>query len=182
MVRKVKLDLLEIDPQELTRGEIGTDHEPVSEEARPVGIWARFGKIAVAGSLLFLIFSIGLTVWYHSAKKIKPRVSESPAPAAFARDTLEHFGNFAIDYKDAQGNYKVLLCDVALELNPGAKLVQETADTRKVIYRTLQAKTIETITVAKGKKALKKELEAELDKSMGGKVVKQVYFTRFTLM
>ncbi len=182
MVRKVKLDLLEIDPQELKQAEIGTDHEPMSGGSRPVGFWGRFGKIAVTGSLLFLIFSIGLTVWYHSAKKTAPRVSDTPAPAVFARDDLEHFSNFAIDYKDAQGNYKVLLCDVALELAPGAKLIQETTDTRKVIYKTLQAKTIENITVAKGKKALKKELETELDKSMGGKVVKQVYFTRFTLM
>jgi len=183
MVRKVKLDLLEIDPHELNRGEISTDHEVTSEEGRPSGLRGRFGKLAVIGSLLFLVFSIGLTVWYQTAK-IKPETRESAVSASSLAvgDGLEHFHNFAIDLKDEQGNYKVLLCDVALELNKGAKLSQEPANIRKVIYKTLQAKTIESLTAGKGKKALKKELESELDKTLGGQAVKQVFFTRFTLL
>ena len=183
MVRKVKLDLLEVDPQALKSGDITTDHEATSEEGRPRGLRRRFGRWAIIGSLIFLVFSIGLTVWYQTAKT-KPQGAEStmPAPNLATGDALEHFHNFAIDFKDGQGNYKVLLCDVALELNKGVKLSREPADIRKVIYKTLQAKTIESLTAGKGKKALKKELESELDRILGGQAVKQVYFTRFTLL
>ena len=36
--------------------------------------------------------------------------------------------------------------------------------------------------IVRKKKALKKELELELDRTLGGQIVKQVYFTRFTLL
>jgi flagellar basal body-associated protein FliL len=51
-----------------------------------------------------------------------------------------------------------------------------------VICKTLKARTIEGLTAATAKKVLKKELGAELDKALGGKIIKEVYFTRFTLM
>ena len=186
MVRKVKLDILEIDPRQLLEAEIGMDQEAAPDEAESgAGRGGRFGKILIAGSVLFLLVSVGITAWYQSEKKPDARATQTTRPSQAASGLaaaagLEHFNNFAVDYRDDRGNYKVLRCDIALELTQSAKL--EDVAIRKVIYRTLQAKTIESLTVAKGKKALKEELKAELDQAIGPRAVKQVYFTRFTLL
>ena len=184
MAKKVKLDILEIEPQQVTQAEIVTDHEPQVNETdpSPTGLWRRFSKIILIGSFLFLIVSIGITVWYQLGKKTdKPEVV-APSRAVVHSENLLHFQNFAVDFRDDHGSYKVLLCDVVVELNAGAKLSRDTIDIRKAIYKTLHAMSIENLTAARGKKAIKKDLEMELDQIMGGKIVKQVYFTRFTLM
>ena len=189
MVRKVKLDLLEIEPDILETAQIATGHEeaPVDTGSETGGKsgW-RFNKIFLIGSVLLLILSVGVTLWYQLVWKPepepeRPRTTESASRPASA-GSLEHFRNFAVDFRDAQGQYKVLLCDVAVELTPGGKLTLETAEIRKVIYRTLHAKSIQDLTVARGKKAIKKDLEAELNQATGTKSIKQVFFTRFTLM
>jgi len=86
-----------------------------------------------------------------------------------------------VDLKDEHGNYKVLVCDIALETSANAEISNGDV-VRNVIYKTLKAKTIAGLTAATAKKVLKKELGAELDKALGGKIIKEVYFTRFTLM
>ena len=139
------------------------------------------GKWLIIVASFFFLCSVGLTVWFQfgtKAKTEKPETAKGPVQG----EGLEHYLNFAIDFRDAQGNYKVLLCDVALELNQGAKITRETADIRKTIYKSLKSKNIGDLIVARGKKALKKEIETELGKIIGTSVVKQVYFTRFTLM
>ena len=184
MVRKVKLDLLEIDDQQQL---ITTDHDVLPSEpaeAAPAFAsgWRRFSKHLLIGSVLFFLVSIGITIWFQfGTKPEKPNVVTASRPA-HGDSRLEQFLNFAIDLKDAHDQYKVLLCDVVIELQPGAKLSREDTDIRRAIYKTLHAKSIEALTVAKGKKAIKRELETELDQTLGGKTVKQVYFTRFTLM
>lgn len=184
MVRKVKLDILEIDPQ-VQEAEIAMDQEDAAPEETPSRDGrGRLGKILVTCSVLFLLVSIGITVWFQSEKKPdtpttvpSQAVSAPAAAAAFA-----HFNDFAVDYRDVHGNYRVLRCDIALELVPGSKAPLENVVIRRVIYRTLQAKSLQSLTVAKGKKALKKDLKTELDKAIGAEAVQQVYFTRFTLL
>ena len=181
MVRKVKLDILEIDLQEMTSAGLA-DEQPADAggEGAPSRGWGRYSKYLVAGSALFLVISIGVTIWYQVGTK--PAREVAPPKEVAVSDGLRHFHNFAVDYRDGGGNYRVLLCDVALELNEGTTIPGEETDVRKVIYRTLKGKSIESLTVARGKKALKKELESELGKTVGANTIKQVYFTRFTLM
>jgi flagellar basal body-associated protein FliL len=181
MVRRVKLDLLEIDPQEITTAEITTDHEPQieGELSASVSRWGRYGRILIIGSGLFLIFSVCITIWFQLEKK--PETKKALSPVNFVGDGLQHYNNFAVDLKDEHGNYKVLVCDIALETSANAEISRGDV-VRNVIYKTLKAKTIEGLTAATAKKVLKKELGAELDKALGGKIIKEVYFTRFTLM
>ncbi len=181
MVRKVKLDILEIDLQEMRSADLADERPAGSDsEGTPGRGWGRYGKYLVAGSALFLALSVGITFWYQAGTK--PARETAPPKEVAVSDGLRHFQNFAVDFRDGGGNYRVLLCDVALELNDGMNIPGEETDVRKVIYRTLKGKSIESLTVAKGKKALKKELESELGKAVGANTVKQVYFTRFTLM
>ncbi|MFB3925556.1 MAG: flagellar basal body-associated protein FliL [Syntrophales bacterium] len=181
MVRKVNLDILEVDLQQT--GAEAPREEPVPEvrETAPPQKWGRLGKALVISSSLFLLLSIGLTVWFQVHKK--PGVQESEMQkSAILSDGLEYMERFAIDLKDDRGNFKVLLCDIALELNQGASITKEKTDIRRTIYRTLKSKNIDKLILPKAKKGLKKEIESELEKVLGGKIVKQVYFTRFTVL
>ncbi len=188
MVRRVKLDLLEIEPEGLAQAPISTEMKgqpaaaaETSEEG-PRRVWPT--KLLLIGSGLFLLLSIGATLWFQfGGHEQAPVAQNTPIPSAAAHAvTLTNFQNFAVDFKDAQGQYKVLLCDVAVETNPGVELPLDAPEMRKVIYRTLHTKNIQDLTVPKGKKAIKKDVEAALNQAIGGASVKQVYFTRFTLM
>ncbi|HPL62850.1 MAG TPA: flagellar basal body-associated FliL family protein [Syntrophales bacterium] len=178
MVRKVQLDLLDIAEEQVAGPPPKIEPDGAGTASRK---WGLKSKILVAVSAVFLVTSIAVTVWFHSGKETarKTDAGRTDTVSAEGAEVLDHF---AVDLRDDRGNYKVLVCSLALELNQGASIASSRTDIRRMIYRTLRAKSPAYLTAPKSKKMLKKEIEEKLEKLMGGKLVKHVYFTKFVLL
>jgi len=118
---------------------------------------------------------------YSQNSKIKNPVS--------CEEMFECFDDFIVYLKDVpesvysfgQGTDKkdrILLCNVALELNQGMVLSKNRIELRKIIYKTLRqlsgSKNVRT--------GIKTSIKSRLNKFMGEEIIKKVYFIKFLML
>ena len=96
-------------------------------------------------------------------------------------ENVETLDNFIIDLKDEQGNYRVLVCDITLVMNPDKSVSGNKLDARKKTYDALRNKGKYALVSSKSYSIIRKELRDELDRLLGGGI-KEVYFTKFVLL
>jgi len=192
MVRKAKLDILDIPSEEDAAGN-RKDNPPDegtslhSMTSRITG-WIFTNKIlalSIVGGLLFLMFIAGL--WMALSGK---RAVEKPGGAIALPETSSapysgtRLDGFVVDVKDDGGNLRVLICDLVLEPVPGqaVKDLEFRIDIRQTVYRILRAREVRQLMVPEGRSVLKKEIQAEMVRLLGDGKVKDVYFTRYMIL
>lgn len=119
----------------------------------------------------------------HSLKMMKHE-EDALEEGGLPEHKVESFNGFIVylrndDYKKG----RLLVCDVALELNKGMDLTADRVKLRKIIYKItkeLSGKNISALPEVR--KQLKKQIKIRLNNFMGGRVVKKVLFTRFILL
>ena len=89
-----------------------------------------------------------------------------------------YFNNFMIYRMDKRDQKRILACDVAVELNQGARLSKGRAELRKIIYQLLkcQFNLMEIRGLAKDK------IKSDLNHFMAAEIIKRVYFTKIILL
>lgn len=108
------------------------------------------------------------------------------APGASVPEPLKivYVRNFMIDLKDANGNNRVLMCDVAFDIAPQQKQdqLENNTNVRNLIYKAAQSRSAVALRSVEERKKLKKELASALGKMLGEGSVKNVYFINYFIM
>jgi flagellar basal body-associated protein FliL len=179
MAEKAELDILEI---ELPKEEPPVDTAPVMEETDPGARRKRFLKIAALCFFVLVVCGAVFT-WIYVGGDKAGSGKKQPGVAAPGGNfmALDHF---AVNIRDAQGNYRILACDVALELNRGADAAKDRMlELRKAVYKTVRGNGSQILQKSpKTRKQLLKDIEKEVNGILGEGAVKQAYFTRYTLL
>ena len=171
MATKVELDLLELD-----------DLEDAAEEGAAAEPKKRRISLKWISISVFLLLSVtGTSVWIY-LKIQNAGVSKEKVSVVLEAANIERFDDFVISMKDDHGNYRVLICDIALELSKDAKISESRVNIRRTIYKAAKKKRIDQVMTHNFRKTLKKAIKFELNNYLGEKIIKQVYFTRFVLM
>jgi flagellar basal body-associated protein FliL len=179
MVRKVDLDLLE----ELDFS--GTGVPP--GEGDTAGIkkgwkWLTRKKLVVTVILFSFFCVIGVSLMMFPARNdshIDP--ARELAEVRSTPENIETLDNFMIDLTDERGNYRVLVCDITIVMNPDKNISANKLDTRKKAYDALKIKGKYALISSKSYSIVRKEMRDELDRLFGGGI-KEVYFTKFMLL
>jgi flagellar basal body-associated protein FliL len=92
--------------------------------------------------------------------------------------------DFIIDLKDKNGRSKILLFDLAFDLNEEkiAAELESRKDVRSIIYLAAKGRSAVALRSVEERKKLKTELSQELNKILGEGSVKNVYFTNYVIM
>ncbi|HVO65620.1 MAG TPA: flagellar basal body-associated FliL family protein [Syntrophales bacterium] len=96
-------------------------------------------------------------------------------------DTIENLNNFLVDLKDERGHYRVLVCDIAIMMNPDKKISGDKSELRKKAYNTLKNRGAHVLTSSSAYSTIKKEIRDEFNGLVGGGI-KEVYFTKFVIL
>jgi len=91
---------------------------------------------------------------------------------------LQYFNDFIVHLKDNNRKDRILICDVAIELDRGMKLSKERVGLRKIIYKTLK----ELSGLSGIRRGLKEAIQIRLNNFMDDEIIKRVYFTKFVLL
>jgi len=105
-------------------------------------------------------------------------VKRSLKETIFMEGKFEYFKDFTVHLKDSNKKGRILICDVAIELNQGMKVSEEIAGLRKIIYKTLKELSGSPEIGRKLKEAIKNRLNS----FMGDEIIKSVYFTKFFVL
>jgi len=135
-----------------------------------------YKKILMAMCLCFVVFA-GSGVVRGQGLGVgdqKPGVSLLPDCCG----DIQYFKDFTIRLKDNNRKDRILICDVAIELNQGMKLPKERARLRKIIYKVLK----ELSGSSEIRKGLKKTIKIRLNNFMGDETIKKVYVIKFVLL
>jgi len=97
---------------------------------------------------------------------------------ASTEERFEYFNDFIVHIKGVRKKDRILVCDVVIELNRGAKLSKERVELRRIIYKTLK----ELLDLYGNRRRLKKEIKIRSNNFMDDEIIKSVYFTRFVLL
>ena len=186
MVKKVTLDTLDIEETSVSIQE--KPLEVKTEEGKPpvrwfVSRWLRL--VCIAFVLLSCV--VGLSSWWILSKKTGP-----PAPVvAVDRPSLsqhdkniEFVNDFLIPLKTDHGSQRILMFDLAFELNTGQKSLfrENMVRVRNSIYQTVSKKTASIPLGPGGMKFIRGEIIAELGNVLGKDMIKAIYFTRFVVL
>jgi flagellar basal body-associated protein FliL len=179
MVRKVDLDLLE----ELDIPGTESLHEDGDTTGRKKGWKWLTRKTLIVTAILFTFSCIvGVSLMVFSARKDSHIDSERElVEVRSIPENIETLDNFIIDLRDEHGNYRVLVCDMALVMNPDKSISENKLDARKKAYDALKNKGKFALMSSKSYSIVRKELRDELDRLLGGGI-KEVYFTKFMLL
>lgn len=101
-----------------------------------------------------------------------------PAGSASQAERYAYFNNFMIFQTDAHARNRVLVCDVVIELNPGARLSKDNIELRKSIYNILNSR----LNLTELRKQSKNKIKTVLNNFMGAEIIKDVYFTKIVLL
>jgi len=146
-----------------------------------------YKKVMMALSMLIVLF-----VWDNAfcgqagndfAQKSEIRSQKS------CEEMFECFDDFIVYLKDApesvysdgQGTGKkdkILLCNVAVELNLGMELTKKRAELRKIIYKTLK----ELSELPNIRSGIKEAIKIRLNNFMDAEIIKKVYFIKFVML
>ena len=110
--------------------------------------------------------------------EVGPARNALACEAGGGQRSFEYFNDFIIHIKGVHKKDRILLCDVVIELNRGAKLPKDRAELRRIIYKTLK----ELLDLYGNRRKLKKEIKIRSNNFMDDEIIKSVYFTRFVLL
>ena len=102
----------------------------------------------------------------------------APRETASSEERFAHFDEFIIRLTDDNSGDRILVCTVAMELNPGMALPEERLALRKIVYKTLK----EHADFFKVGEGIREEIRERLNAFMGMKKIKNVYFTKFIVL
>lgn len=181
MVRKVELDLLE-------ETDIHGPEGPLEGEAGKREKWWRLlrwliRKKFIVGSLLLAfsgIVGISLLIFPAGKDSSKNHGIEFTEVRSI-NDNVENLDGFFVDLKDEHGHYRVLVCDIVIMMNPDKKISGDKSELRKRAYNALKNKGTHVLTSSKAFSTIKKEIQDELNRLLGGGI-KEVYFTKFMVL
>ena len=105
-------------------------------------------------------------------------VKRSLKETIFMEGKFEYFKDFTVHLKDSNKKGRILICDVAIELNQGLKLPKKGAGLRKIIYKALK----ELSGSPETRKKLKETIKIRLNNFMDDEIIKKVYFVKFVLL
>lgn len=92
-------------------------------------------------------------------------------------DTLDNLESFFVNLKDKHRHYRVLVCDIAIMMNPDKKILGNKSELRKKAYIALKNKgTRMCSTSSRSCSTIKKKIQDELNRLQRGGI-KEVYFT-----
>jgi len=209
MARKRKPDILDDDPiVDAGAGRRGGDHPLPEEEAEDsaqgsfrarlrrdtlqpakafsaVIDWVRHHRVQTCGAcglLLFLFIAVSLGLYFRGNRP-DTAGEKGSASAVAALQSVIPFENFTIDLKDPQGKYKLLICDVVLELNrPDVMTEEKKVVIRKTICEAARNKSTDLLGSSQAHRVFKRQISSELDRLMGQEVIRDVYVTKFVLL
>ncbi len=88
-----------------------------------------------------------------------------------------------IDLQDPQGNYRLLICDVVLELNrPDSMTEERKVAIRKTIYETARKKSFDLLGSSQAHRVFKRQIGTELGNLLGPEAIRELYVTKFVLL
>lgn len=202
-----EVDLPEIDLPEIDQIDLDQVVPDENEAALPPGDqrWA-FKKLLIIVAPIGLMVMIIITgiIYYYSTKPVstppppapiatvlppltpEEQSQEASKVAAALPDAVRmvYIKDFIIDLTDDKGKHYVLMCDVALQIS-GSQTptdLQNDANIREIIYKTAQRNSVAALRSVEERKKIKKELAVELEKTLGEKSVKNVYFINYFIM
>ena len=205
MAKKAKLDILDINTHEENkvpdqddiRDDVVLDkHEDKAETEKKTDrilawmrrLWTgnRKAWFILTGSVL-LAAAAGVSIWFYYCEEKKESVSLKqvvPKTEIPAENKLALFGGFAIDLRDEKGNIRIAFCDIAVEMEKPqvAGAMGARVDLRNVIYTVLKKKVAADGSSPEGRHRIKTELKNEMNRLLGEKFIKDVYFTRFEVI
>lgn len=135
-----------------------------------------YKKVLMAICLCVMVFAgIGF-VWGQElgARDQDPEVRLIPDCCG----EIQYFKDFIVHLKDSNRKDRILICDVAIELNRGMKLPQKRTGLRKIIYKALEERSGSP----EIKRGLKEAIKIRLNNLMGDEIIRKVYFTKFILL
>lgn len=206
MVKKAKIDLLDIDINEDNgaahrdgprKNAVPDDHEDRAadeEKSGRINILLRLLRIAKLKTYIILIISIGLIMvaggliwWLHDgAQKQESKIKESERLKKVipADEKMVSFDNFVVDVRDQKGERRIAFCDIVIELEKPqtAGAAGERVDVRSAIHAVLKNKQVADGLSPEGRALIKIELTKELDRLLGERAVKNIYITRFEVI
>ncbi len=181
MVRKVELDLMEV------AGPAQPEESPAEETVKRKRfreLWKRVAtkKIMIAAAAVIFSGIVGISLLiFSTGEKTGLENSTALPEIGVARNNIENLEGFIVDINDEHGGYRVLVCDLAVEMAPNKSLSENRLLMRKKTYEALKNKGRYILKSASGYSVIKKEMKDELDRILGGGV-KEVYFTKFVLL
>lgn len=185
MVNKVELDTLDVEKEPVfltAKPEVDAGNEKPSSKW-PVSPWIFLSVLAFSMLLAAGVLSYR---WAGTKKAALPRQAEHIVPSALLsiNDKREFLNDFLIILKDDKGGDRVIVLDVALELDARhyPEFEPNLAAVRYIIYKTIEKKQAQTLMRPEGRNFLKNEINAELAGLLGEGAVKAVYFTKFMVL
>jgi len=179
MVRKVELDLLEeID----LHGPEGEGEAGKREKGWRLLRWLIRKKFIAASLLLAFSGIVGIFLLIFPAGKDSGKNHGIEfTEVRSINDNVENLDSFFVDIKDEQGRYRVLVCDIAIMINPDKNISGNKSELRKKVYNVLKNKGTDALTSSRSYSTIKKEIQDELNGLLGGGI-KEVYFTKFMVL
>jgi len=186
MVKKVTLDTLEIEELEIplpARTPPVEEENGVEPERRQAFKWRWIAVLA----LVMLITAGGVSYWLIAIPKTALQVPNHEVPPATAlpkKPPTAEVNNFIITVRDDKGKYLVVTCDLTFELSAGQDTIlkQNTIEVRKIIYDILKKTSLVSLKEPKIRSILKEEIHASLSVLLGQDAIKDIYFTKFTVL
>lgn len=180
MVSKVELDVLEETDTPIAEGP--TDENEPAKKGRLQGFFAWMTRKKIIGAAILFGVSciVGIFLLVFTAGE-KPRVDlDTLHTDVKSLRVIENLDSFIIDLSDEHGHYRVLVCDIAIEVDPGKGIGENKAEVRKKTYNALKSKSAFVLKTA-GYNSMKKEMRDELNRILGGGI-REVYFTKFVIL
>ncbi|MBN1381542.1 MAG: flagellar basal body-associated FliL family protein [Deltaproteobacteria bacterium] len=201
MVKKVKLDILDIDlddeqeassveniPLEKNDSDQQGDNQTEAGAFLPKigGAWVQkpFWGIVIGAVSLVLLAGTGLSVWLLCQDDTPVAIQQTKQgvtrPSTVKKGNIALFEGFVIDLKDEKSNTRIVLCDVGIELK-GVRdtcAIENRGDARKVIYIFLQNRKLNEILGTAERNRLKEDLKKEMNRFFGEELVNSIYFAR----
>jgi flagellar basal body-associated protein FliL len=147
--------------------------------------WVRHHRRQAYGAcaiLLVLVVAVSVGLYLRGSRPDADREKGEASPTA-ALQSVFPFENFTIDLKDPQGKYKLLICDVVLELNrPDVMTEEKKVIIRKTIYEAARKKSPDLLSSSQAHRVFKRQISSELNSLMGQEVIRDVYVTKFVLL
>ncbi|HOD35779.1 MAG TPA: flagellar basal body-associated FliL family protein [Syntrophales bacterium] len=147
--------------------------------------WVRHHRMQTCGTcgiLLFLVVAVSVGM-YLKGSRPDADPKKGAATPAMALQSVFSFENFTIDLKDPQGKYKLLICDVVLELNrPDVMTEEKKVVIRKTIYEAARKKSPDLLGSSQAHRVFKRQVSTALGSLMGQGVIRDVYVTKFVLL
>ncbi len=187
--RRVERDPAEEEPETPSRGAFGDRLR--RDVLRRGGIvsafaaWVRHHRGWVYGGcgVLFLLAVAVPAGLYFKGSPLDPSRGKGAEPPSAPLQSVFTFDHFTIDLQDPQGNYRLLICDVVLELNrPDSMTEERKVAIRKTIYETARKKSFDLLGSSQAHRVFKRQIGTELGNLLGPEAIRELYVTKFVLL